>query len=137
MAINGKYKEVAIGVAQAAVGGVMFGFGMQYIFTSGMVPATDWIPGITNNVVVALVLGTAGFALTTIRPNLGGSKMLTNIIKFGSAAIIGMGLAAQMGFSTGLRATAPMRTFSTPMMPRTIMPPQMQPSNGMVGAKII
>ena len=128
------YKEVAKGVAISAVGGVAFGFGMQYIFTSGMVPATEWIPGVTNNVVVALLLGTAGFAVATFKPRLLGNY--TDILKYGGAAVIGMGLASQLGFTTGLRA-APMR-FTAPAIPRTIMTtPMISPSNGMVGPKII
>ena len=131
--VNGKYKEVAKGVAISAVGGVAFGFGMQYIFTSGMVPATEWIPGVTNNVVVALLLGTAGFAVATWKPRILGAY--TDILKYGGAAVIGMGLASQLGFTTGLRA--PLR-FTAPAIPRTIMTaPMTIPSNGMVGPKII
>ena len=133
--VSGKYKEIAKGVAISAVGGVAFGFGMQYIFTSGMVPATEWIPGVTNNVVVALLLGTTGFALAAYKPRLLGDY--TDILKYGGAAVIGMGLASQLGFTTGLRA--PFRTPQTFAMPRTIMtaPMNRMPSDGLVGPKII
>ena len=132
--VNGKFKEVAKGVAYAAVGGAVFGFGLQYIFTATSTQPA-WLPGtMTNQVILALLIGTAGLALVAYKPHV--LKEYTPILTYGSVAAIGIGLWHQF-FGAGA-PTAPFRAPQTFAMPRTIMTaPMVAPSNGMVGPKII
>jgi len=91
------WKKVGMGVAAAAVGSGVFG-AIHFMFLAPQMGVGD-VMGIPLNVVLPFLVGTLGF----IGVYGFGKKMgetMKDVIKFGSAAIVGVGVAQYAGWVT-------------------------------------
>lgn len=109
------WKKVGMGVAAATIGAATFG-AIHFMFLAPQFGVGDFM-GIPLSVVLPLLLGTLGFVGTYALGRKWGDT-LKNIMTFGSAAVIGFGVAQYAGWITPAvtvraRARAPAR-FAVP-----------------------
>lgn len=113
------WKQIATGVVAASVGAAIFG-AVHFMFLAPSY-GTGNVMGIPMTVVLPFVLGIAGFAVGEYGHNKEwGRGWLGSIIKYGSAAIIGFGIAEYAGWAV---AAVPARARAAAYVPQRAFAP--------------
>lgn len=122
-----QYKKVLMGVAAATIGAAAFG-AVHFMFLAPQFGVGDFF-GIPFSVVVPFLLGAVGFLL-----GLGFVKkegVVKDIVLYGSAAVIGFGVAEYAQWITPVAAA---RARASASIPRYVPPPVISAPNGPVGS---
>ena len=91
------WKKVGMGVAAATIGAAAFG-AVHFMFLAPQWGIGDFM-GIPLNVILPFLLGTLGLVgAYAFAPKMG--ETIQNIVKYGSAAVIGVGVAQYAGWIT-------------------------------------
>jgi len=117
------WKRVGMGVAAASIGAAAFG-AVHFMFLAPQFGVGDFM-GIPLNVVLPILFGALGFTLPYLFKMKPGTAK--EVVQYGSAAVIGFGIAQYAGWIQPLpaaraRASAMRFTPQRRVAPRTIAP---------------
>jgi hypothetical protein len=117
-----QWKEVAKGVVSASVGAALFG-AVHFMYLAPTY-GTGSVMGVPMTVVLPFALGIGGFFIGTWGANKWAKGWLGDIITYGSAAVIGFGIAEYAGWITGASSARARASAYVPQRAYVPMNPQ-------------
>lgn len=103
------WTKVGKGIVYASIGAGLLG-AVHYMFLANQITLPD-IAGIPSGVILPFIIGALGFVASYSFPRLGDTGK--DILQFGSAALIGFGIATYANWITPVAVTARARYVPT------------------------